>query len=266
MPPRRRSTSTGFSRASLRPANVTTIPAAPSPVIPASSKRSRCWEEMAIASPLTSLRSISISRSLSLPCISCPYGHFVRYPRFWQLRESCPGWSATWPPALRSLPDSATCGKSSRPPSSQRGEAPRRWFDQMKTLRSARSLVGRYATAEPEGHASQCDFFMRAKVRLQVISAVSLVSHTLLNDKRWPLDWCPRIGRAVSGLYGSPACPLRKSRGRPHLLQQADAAGTIGACRSFGRSCSPALAAFRPDIRRGGLGAAVLVWWSRKID
>ena len=44
-------------------------------------------------------------------------------------------------------------------------------------------VVGRHAMAEPEGHTSQCDFFIRAKLRLQIISSVRLVSHTPLNDK-----------------------------------------------------------------------------------
>ena len=89
----------------------------------------------------------------------------------------------------------------------------------MKIFQSA-YLAGRYATAEPEGHASQCDFFMRVKVRLQSISAVSWVFHTLLKRQALalglvPADWPRGVGS------GSPA--LRKSRGRPHLLQQADA-------------------------------------------
>jgi hypothetical protein len=57
--------------------NVTTIPAAPSRIIPANSKRTRCWEETETASPLTSLRSISISRSLSLSCITDPHARLV---------------------------------------------------------------------------------------------------------------------------------------------------------------------------------------------
>jgi hypothetical protein len=46
--------------------NVTTIPSAPSRITPSNSKRTRCWEEMETASPFTSLRSSSISRSLEL--------------------------------------------------------------------------------------------------------------------------------------------------------------------------------------------------------
>ena len=40
-------------------------------------------------------------------------------------------------------------------------------------------VVGRHALAEPESHTSQCDFFIRAKLRLQIISWVRLLSHTL---------------------------------------------------------------------------------------
>jgi hypothetical protein len=114
----------------------------------------------------------------------------------------------------------------------------------MKIFQSA-YLAGRYATAEPEGHASQCDFFMRAKVRLQSISAVSWVFHTLLNDKRWPLDWSPRIGRAVSGLVHR-LVPCGKAVAVLICCNKQTPAGTSGACRSFGRSCSPALAACSP--------------------
>ena len=57
--------------------------------------------------------------------------------------------------------------------------------------------------AEPEGHTSQCDFFIWAKLRRQIISSIRLVSHSPLNDKRWPLDSSRRPVRA--GLFaGSP--------------------------------------------------------------
>ncbi len=61
-------------------------------------------------------------------------------------------------------------------------------------------VVGSHAMAEPEGHTSQCDFFIRAKLRLQIISSVRLVSHTPLNDKRRPLDWSRRRRAWFAGL------------------------------------------------------------------
>ena len=123
--------------------------------------------------------------------------------------------------------------------------------DQMKIFQAA-YVVGRYAMAEPEGHASQCDFFMLAKVRLHVISSVSWVSHTLLNDKRWPLDWCPRIGRAVSGLVRR-LVPSGKAVAVLICCNKQTPAGTVVHAGALGVLVHRLWRLVRPDIHRGGL-------------